>query len=139
MGLRGHRKKRQERKALEQARRELESVQGSYAPPAREDCEALDWWYYADENSTLRVHTYTWRQNGRLADFTIVFLVPGPGREEELERIDCSHGHCHLHPRNGTCVGLVPIDTIEDVQRAYDITEGIAQDRVRILQEGGNP
>lgn len=128
-------KKWQTRKAQAEARRGADSGRGTYKPPARADGDALDWFYYAGETESIRVHTYIWRHNGRLADFAIVFMASGTEEEEEVERIDCAHGHCHLHTRTGGCTGLMPLADIADVQRAYDITEALAQDRARILLE----
>ena len=95
MGLRGHRKKRQDRQAALVARRELDSGQGSYQPD-RSRCVERAWSYYADEECTVEVQTHIWHENGRLVDFAIVFLALSPTGPTELERIDCRHGSTHL-------------------------------------------
>ena len=132
MGLRGHRKKRQDRQAALVARRELDSGQGSYQPD-RSRCVERAWSYYADEECTVEVQTHIWHENGRLVDFAIVFLALSPTGPTELERIDCRHGSTHLHLGNGETVLLAKLDSIDDVQPAFDAVEPVAQERAVIL------
>jgi hypothetical protein len=130
MVRRGQAKSREVRRARREAKRAVESELGQYEAPDREDCEPNDWYYY---DEAVRVHFYTWKFDGRLADFAILFKVLGPEGEFEVERIDCAHGHCHHHNNNGSCEGLMRLDAIDDVQLAFDRLDPVVEQRVGIL------
>ena len=68
-----------------------------------------------------------------LTEFAVSLQVLTADGWREVERIDCRHGHAHLHDRNGKVVHLYRLDTAEDVERAHDAINGIVEERLRIL------
>lgn len=135
MPRRGQQKRNQARRARVEAIRQLESEHGRFVPPDRGDCEERDW-YYFDETWTIRIEYRLWRYNGRIADFSVVLKALSADAMEEVERIDCCHGHCHIHQRNEVVATLGRIDIIEDVDRAFYVIDRVVEDRIRILLSG---
>lgn len=108
---------------------------GNYVAPNRADCDDHAW-YYLDESGTIRIEFYIWRLAGRLVDFVVLLQAESADGLEILERIDCSHGYCHLHRRNRTVDSIAVLDSVDDVERAYNAIDPIVDARVRILLSG---
>ncbi|MEB3063861.1 DUF7718 family protein [[Mycobacterium] zoologicum] len=136
------RRGQQRRKHVERARRDLErqldSKHGTYRPPPRGDCFRRQWETAYDDVSAIRVQFIIWRDGGRLVDFVVNVQVLGSGGWETVERFDCCHGHCHLHPQNEELPpeSIQRLDAVGDVQRAFAQVNGIAHERARIIRDG---
>lgn len=108
---------------------------GSYVAPDRAACDDQDW-YYLDESGTIRIEFYIWRLAGRLVDFVVLLRAESADGRETLERIDCSHGYCHLHRSNQTVDNIAVLDSVSDVERVYNAIDLIIDARVRMLLSG---
>lgn len=131
MVRRGQKKHRHMRAGRDPARRASE--RGSYEPQPREDCDEIPWAYAGDARFTSRVVRRIWHQRGVLTEFAASIQVLTADGWSEVERIDCRHGHSHLHESSGNVIHLDRLDRIEDVERAHDRIDRIIEDRLRIL------
>lgn len=131
---RGQQGRIQLRRAEREVAKQIESDRGSYSPPDRADCYTKQWITPVDDAYRLRMQTITWRQNGRLTDFVINAQVLTAFEWETVEYIDCCHGHCHLHPRNGEVPrSIAPLNDVHDVQDAYKAALALIHYRLRII------
>ena len=73
-----------------------------------------------------------------LADFVILIQRLGTQGWDEVERFDCCHGHCHLHPDGqAESETLYQLDGPDDVQEAYAKASVYAGERARIIRDKG--
>lgn len=128
---RGQKKHRQTRAAQDQARKGSE--RGDYEPPPREECDETPWAYPGDARYTSRVIRRIWQHRGVLTEFAVSLQVLTAEGWTEVERIDCRHGHVHLHDSSGSVVHLYRLDTAKDVERVHDEINRIVEERLRIL------
>lgn len=126
---------KQRKKALKDAQRQVEAElsrqQGDYIPPDRAECVEKEWHQAVDDSATLRISIRLWRHEGRLVDF--VFLIEtgdwgAPNDWEQLARIDCKGGNCHIHPPDDPEQHQLihRLDSLDDVEVAYHRANGIA-------------
>ena len=138
MVRRGQQKERAVRHARRAATDSLESQQGSYVLPDRDDCALKQWEMPYDEAYSIRVQYLIWRQAGRMADFVVNIQVLTSDGWVTVEYFDCCHGHCHHHHRDETVRATVlRLDDEDDVSRAFQQVEGLLEDRVRIIRNQG--
>ncbi|GAA4811301.1 hypothetical protein GCM10023353_14790 [Tomitella cavernea] len=127
-------------KAREDTEEFATSSHGRYAPPSRASCRTREWAQPFDDGNTVQRKVFTWRANGLLVDFVILTEVLTASAWQEVERIDCCHGHCHLHDESGrdTPRALYRLDDVSDVDPAFQSAIGISDQRMRIVRgEGG--
>ena len=135
MPRRSQRPHQETRRAHRKAVEKLGSEQGSYEPPDSDECHAYQWEMAGDDAYTIRVQYNIWRRDGRLAKFVVNLQVLAAEGWESVERIDCCHGHCHHHPENGKpAESVMRLDSVDDVERALGVVDGLIMDRVRILR-----
>jgi hypothetical protein len=126
------------RRAQRQAAKQLDTDQGAYKPPDRDECHDKQWEMAADDANTVRAQFNIWRRSGRLVDFVINIQVLTSEGWEQVEYFDCCHGYCHLHPRNETEPRSIKrLDVVADVQDAYRRVQPIIEERLRIIQGEG--
>lgn len=123
------------RRAAQQALQSLDTRQGSYTPPDREECSSKQWEVPIDDAATIRLQYNIWRCDGRLVDFVINLQVITAQGWESVEYIDCCHGHCHHHPPHGAdCRTIATLDVVADVQHAFGQVDPIIEERLRIIR-----
>lgn len=108
--------------------------EGDYRPPSRHDCDEIAWDYLEGSQHTVRVIRRAWLLRGVITEFAVSIKVLTPDGWAEVERIDCRHGHSHLHARNGAVIHLDRLDRIDDVERAHGVIDEIIEERLRILE-----
>lgn len=135
MVRRGQQGERKLRQARREAAEQLDSNEGRYQLPDREDCRFKQWETIGDDAATVRTQTLTWRKGGALVNFVINLQVITPQGWETVERIDCCHGCCHYHPRNGTETRpILRLDVVDEVQTAYSAAQQLILERLRIIR-----
>lgn len=112
----------------------LESTQGSYVRPPREQCKEKRWETPADDSNTIRTQTLIWTQNGRLVEFVVNLQVLTSDGWETIEYIDCCHGHCHRHSAGGAVQPIMQLDAVSDVKHAYSAAQPVITERIRIIR-----
>lgn len=127
---------RKESKALSDR---LGSPYGDYRPPDRELCRHHQWESPVDDLSTVGLQFNIWRQGGKLVDFCVNVQVLTAEGWMSVERFDCCHGHCHLHPDGdgGDPETIYRLDCVEDVTAAFRQVEQFADERARIIRDKG--
>lgn len=119
------RRNQQGRRDLKRAQAELEkrinSPEGEYTPPPRDECQPHRWHDLIDDTGTVRVVIFTWRHDGRLVDFVMLVEVTDWNAWAQISRIDCCHGFCHVHPpdREEVQTPLHRLNTVDDVEAAF--------------------
>ncbi|WP_423138083.1 hypothetical protein [Microbacterium sp. HMH0099] len=141
----GHEGPKQRRKALNEARKAMEAElareQGDYRPPDRDDCSSKEWYLSIDDSANLRISIWTWRFEGRLVDF-LMLVETGDWAVadawQEVARIDCSGGRCHLHPPNDMDEHelILRLDSIDDVEKAFGHANTIAVTVAIMIRDG---
>lgn len=128
---------KQRKRALQDARRDMDAElareRGDYTPPDREECQQKEWHTAVDDGGTLRISVWIWRHDGRLVDF-VMRVETGdwsdPDDWQEVARIDCSGGRCHLHPPDDMNKHelIHRLDSVDDVERAYGLANDLANE-----------
>lgn len=135
---RGQQVRRSLRRADRELNQQLESDQGAYRPPKRSECHQKSWETAWDDAYSVRLQTHTWRDGKRLVDFVINAQVLTADGWVTVEYIDCCHGHCHHHARDGRNVRtIMRLDDVYDVQNAYKKAQAVIYERLRIIRGGG--
>lgn len=136
------RRGQQTRNAVRRARREteeaLESQVGSYSPP--KDVGLPKQWETAyDDANTVRVQFFLWRVKGKIVNFVVNVQVITAEGWISVERFDCCHGNCHLHPDNDDLPRdvIMRLDSQSDVHRAFAEVRREAERRARIIRDKG--
>ncbi|TLF75797.1 DUF7718 family protein [Nocardia cyriacigeorgica] len=139
MVRRGQQNKRALREASKSAFEQLDSPHGTYAPPDREKCRYRQWDTPVDDLGTVRLQFNIWRANGQIADFVINVQVLTSDGWTSVERVDCCHGHCHLHVDNDdeNARSLYKLDGPADVEHAFSRVQVLADQRARIIRDRG--
>ena len=96
MTRRNQQERRDLKRATKSASARLDNRQGTYRPN-RTGCTERQWVTSLDDSNTVRIEYRIWKRGG-LADFVILIQRLGTQGWDEVERFDCCHGHCHLHP-----------------------------------------
>jgi hypothetical protein len=135
------RRGQQNRRALRQASKatleQFESPHGAYTPPDRAQCRNRQWDAPVDDLSTIRLQFNIWRLDGRLVNFVINVQVLTAEGWVSVERFDCCHGHCHLHPDSDEddSESIHRLDGLDDVEQAFREVERSADERARIIRD----
>ena len=115
----------------------LESQAGSYRPPPGLS-PSKQWEIAYDGANTVRVQFILWKAHGRVVNFVVNVQVITAEGWTSVERFDCCHGNCHLHPDGADSARVVlRLDSIDDVQRAFDKVRAEAEHRARIIRGKG--
>lgn len=110
---------RRARLAAERAAADQE--RGRFRPPDRRDCVERSWYQSLDDTDTMRLDHRLYRADGRLVDFAlIVIALQLDGAWREVARVDCCHGHVHLHHEDGTVSSIGPLHHVADVAEHLD-------------------
>jgi hypothetical protein len=130
--------RRQDRQAQRDLTQQLESENGAYRPGNRSRCKKKQWETPYDDANSVRLQFILWRNAGHITEFVVNVQVLGSDGWHTVEYFDCCHGHCHLHPANGAGPQTIArLDSLEDVQRAFDQIEEAADARARIIRDRG--
>lgn len=94
-------------------------VNGSYRSPDRKLCEFREWSAAADDLGVIAMKVRMWKFNGHIVDFVITLEIDSaPTGWIDDVRIDCKHGHAHLHPIKGEPRHIRRLDDVNDVRDA---------------------
>ena len=121
-----------------------EQARGDYRAPDRSECSVKSWYSSLDDADTLRVDYRIWRLSGRLVDFVILLQVAVWDDWENVARVDCCHGHCHLHPPDDERIGggesrsICRLDAVDDAAGAFDAAVEEIESAGRRLRQKGN-
>lgn len=138
MVRRGQQKKRQVIAADKAVQAELErqGEHGEYEPPDRSLCRYKQWYVAIDDSDTLRIETRIWQLDGRLSEFVITLKASTFGEWSETARIDCKHGHIHMHTvAHDTIVSIRRLDAIDDVQAGFEEASGMMDDLAVMVRD----
>ena len=137
MPRRGQQARNSLRKARWATNETLESQAGSYRPPPGLS-PSKQWEIAYDGANTVRVQFILWKAHGRVVNFVVNVQVITAEGWTSVERFDCCHGNCHLHPDGADSARVVlRLDSIDDVQRAFDKVRAEAEHRARIIRGKG--
>ncbi len=116
----------------------VDQTHGSYVAN-REGCREKRWRVTYDDGATVELLFITWRRGRQLIDFLILVQRRRGADWEDVTRIDCCHGHCHLHPIEDTqqMKELMALETIADVAAAFVVAQGRIESYVVILRDEG--
>lgn len=133
---RGQQAKRELKRARAEVTRAVTNVEGSYEPPAREECVEHRWHDIIDDAGTVRVRIIVWRHAGRLVDFVMLVELSDWQAWAPLSRIDCCHGFCHLHPpdREDEHEPLHRLDCVDDVEDAFRLASRTIETIARTIR-----
>ena len=139
MVRRNQQAKRELNKASKAVAEMLDQPDGTYQPPAREDCRARQWDTPVDDLATVRLQFNIWRHGGRLVEFVVNVQRLSSSGWADVERFDCCHGHCHLHIDNaeGTIQTIRALNSVDDVEAAFLDTQKLADERARTIRDEG--
>ncbi|RPE77864.1 MULTISPECIES: hypothetical protein [unclassified Frondihabitans] len=71
-----------------------------------------------------------------MVDFAVIVKTQQlDGEWEEVARIDCCHGHAHLHHLNGTVTSLAPLHSWEDVNANVALALTAAQNYATTIRD----
>lgn len=135
------RRSQQPRREQQKAERETQSVltdqtRGVYVPPPRNECEEKSWEQSADAADTIRVSVHIWRQGAKIVDFALILQVPNlAGIWAEIGRMDCCHGHAHLHHKSGFISTSTPLHSVDDVRNAFDVANTRIMDYATTIRD----
>lgn len=139
MVRRGQQKKQSLKKAAKAITEKAESPQGTYVAPRRSACQHRQWVESADDAGTLQIQVNIWKHGGAVVDFVMILQGFGPSGWMDIERVDCCHGHCHLHPATGDGApeSIHQLDSVDDVKEAVDRASIELIARARIIRNMG--
>lgn len=131
--------KRELNKASKAAAERLDLPDGTYQPPAREDCQVRQWETPVDDLATVRLQFNIWRYGGRLVEFVVNVQRLSSNGWVDVERFDCCHGHCHLHIDNaeGEILTIRTLNSVDDVKAAFLGAQNLADERARSIRDEG--
>jgi hypothetical protein len=123
MARRTQQQRRDERRARAAAERvAADQTRGEYRPPDRSTCSERSWYQSVDDADTVRVDHRLFRSDGKLVDFAIlVHTLDIDGEWVEAARVDCCHGHVHLHHTSGEVSGIGPVHGADDVAALFAV------------------
>lgn len=127
---------------MRRAQRATESAlgaqEGSYRPPLDAGLPK-QWETSYDDSNTVRLQFNLWRDRGKIVNFVINVQVITADGWISVERFDCCHGNCHLHPDNDDVARevILRLDSEDDVQRAFEKVRPEAERRARIIRDKG--
>lgn len=133
---RNQQRKHDERRAIRAAGSEIHV--GAYRPVARKNCIEQVRHSFIDDEATVRIEYRFWTYRGKVADFVLLLqeVELASGTWQNLARIDCCHGHVHLHKEDDQPAdeSIARLDTINDVGQAQKVAyERIRELAVRLL------
>lgn len=122
--------KQKQQRAARVAEQELDWQDGDYLPPSQEECDdKLEYYYHVDDEGSVIVWDRTYRIDGILRRFSVeVHVRTIRGEFRQLIRFCCSHGRFHSHtgPEGDTINNLMQINSLVDLQSAYDQASSLA-------------
>lgn len=133
MVRRNQQSKRDERRAQREMEESLAGERGSYEAVDRSRCVERSRTFLYDDGYEFRVVLRYWRHEGQTTEFVYLFQRRAWDDWENVARIDCSHGSCHIHDPDDDAPSehLHRLDTIEDVKEAMLR----AQERARSMHD----
>lgn len=127
--------RRKAKKTQARIESQLNSSEGCYKPPDRADCRFRQWHIPFDDANSVRTQVNSWRSGATLVDFVMTIQRLTTVGWEDVERFDCCHGHCHLHPDGRQAAQpIYQIDTADDVAEAFSRASAVATERARIIR-----
>jgi len=121
--------KRDERRAQRELEESLADERGRYEAVDRSLCMEKSHIFLIDDGYEFRVQLRFWRHEGQTTEFVYLFQRRVWDDWENVARIDCSHGSCHVHDPDGDdpTEHLHRLDTIEDVEEAMRLAQARAR------------
>lgn len=112
-----------ERRARRAAAEGLES--GKYRIPNCAELREQAINHLVDDEATIRVQNRFWTDRGSVVNFVLLLQMRDlDGSWRNLSRIDCCHGHSHLHPEDDGPAGesIFRLDDVTDVVKAHKVS-----------------
>jgi hypothetical protein len=144
------RREQQQRSAERRARKQFEQQtqqnieRGQYVPPPRAECHEKTFFVSLDDQYTVRIDHRLWRHHGRTVDFVLLLQVPDWADQwQTIARIDCCHGHCHMHPPDSDAAArsIHRLESVADVEAAYPVATAQFEEygrRIRDMRGNGD-
>jgi hypothetical protein len=138
MVRRGQQAKRDLRRANRKLEEDIAQPRGDYDPVSRDQCEERSRVFLVDDGYEFRVVLHYWRHKGETTEFVYLFQRRVWNEWENVARIDCKHGSCHIHDPDdeGATEHLTRLDSIDDVRQAMKTAQARARKMFEEMERG---